>query len=146
MFAPTSFPGSLFFPPQRERERDPGWSWSRGTQNLGACHNLSLGRGSRVCSCRFLRRTEKPATNDRTLRQQAVLQPSISTSHAHLRPGRGSRFFHSGRVLLIQKNYFRNSRNVSGRQRETDRRWRTLESKPKQAWRLEQRYRWLYAF
>ena len=36
-----------------------GCLWSRGTPNLGAWQNLSLGRGSKVYSCSFLRKDGK---------------------------------------------------------------------------------------
>ena len=37
---PTSFPGSLSYP-----SRDPGWVWSRVSQNLGDYKQTTWGRG-----------------------------------------------------------------------------------------------------
>ena len=31
----TSFPGSLLFTPRKRERRDPGWGWSRVSQNMG---------------------------------------------------------------------------------------------------------------
>ena len=46
---PTSFPGSLIFPPKRER-RDPGWVWSRATLTI---ENIREGSSCNQAICRF---------------------------------------------------------------------------------------------
>ena len=45
----TSFPGSLIFPPKRER-RDPGWVWSRATLTI---ENIREGSSCNQAICRF---------------------------------------------------------------------------------------------
>lgn len=75
-------------------------------QNLGASQNLLLGRGSKVSSCRFL-------INSREASCKFVTTSGFITKYFHTHHELESWkifkfFFHSGGVLLIGKNCFKN--------------------------------------
>lgn len=92
-------------------KKDPGFGLSRGTQNLCAWQNL-LFRGGGVggiVKCAIIATQKGLWSRPSSLWQQVGLQPNISTSQTHFRSEIDSRFFYSGRMLIVHKNYVENT-------------------------------------